>query len=187
MKFKTVKSRVIVLAHDDVDTDQIIPARFLTNIKRDGLAAGLFYTLRQNSNCVLNSDVGRQAEILVTGENFGCGSSREHAVWALQQWGFRVVIAKSFGDIFKANALKNGLLPVQLSAEFITALAETKRKITVDLSSQLVTLDTHVVEKFEIDQFTRQRLLEGVDELGYLMGHDKQISEWEQKYEGAMQ
>ncbi|MHC4841184.1 MAG: 3-isopropylmalate dehydratase small subunit [Planctomycetota bacterium] len=179
MKFEKLRSRAVVLTHDDIDTDQIIPARFLTCIDRSGLADGLFYGLRKTADCPLNFSGARTSRILIAGDNFGCGSSREHAVWALQQWGFRVIIARSFGDIFKVNAQKNGLLAISCSNAFIAALALSKKRICVDLNSQTVALGPHAIEKFEIDPFSRRLLLEGLDELGYLLAQTNAITTFE--------
>jgi 3-isopropylmalate/(R)-2-methylmalate dehydratase small subunit len=162
------EARGVVLAVDDVDTDQIIPARFLTTTSRDGLGKHLFADGR-----AFTAEDAEDAEVLIAGRNFGCGSSREHAVWALMDGGFRVVVARSFSDIFRANALKNGLLPVQLREEEIGALGET---ISVDLGAQTVNGFL-----FEIDAFAKKCLLEGVDEMGWLLAAESEIAAFEAK------
>ncbi|MDC1142219.1 3-isopropylmalate dehydratase small subunit [Planctomycetota bacterium] len=179
MKFRTLKSRAVALLHDDIDTDQIIPAQFLTCVDRAGLVQGLFQTYRQDPTSPLHEPAAKDAKILIAGENFGCGSSREHAVWALRQWGFRAIIAPSFGDIFRTNALKNGLLAVACSPKFIVALAASKHRICIDLQAQSVALSADAKEHFDIDPFARRCLMNGEDELGYLLGHEAVITNWE--------
>ncbi len=178
--FTTITSHVVVLDSDDVDTDQIIPARFLKVLRRDGLGASLFADWRYDASgaprpeFALNRPAASGAQILVAGANFGCGSSREHAPWALSGWGIRVVIAKSFADIFNGNALKNGVLPVVLDAEAharIVALgaSDAAARVTVDLASQTVTTPDGTASRFPVDPFAKRCLLEGIDELDYLL------------------
>lgn len=187
MRFELIKSRCVVLPHDDVDTDQIIPARFLGGVDRTGLGENLFFALRQQPNCRLNVPELRDARILVAGRNFGCGSSREHAVWALTEWGFRVVIAPSFGDIFKANALKNGLLTVELSELAVSSirdsLSDCFEELSVDLKSCRVTTANGGQHMFEVDPFACKCLLEGISEFDYLLAQIQKIT----AYEGANQ
>jgi 3-isopropylmalate/(R)-2-methylmalate dehydratase small subunit len=176
--FTTLRSRTALLAADDIDTDQIIPARFLTTTERTGLGA---YLLADWSGARFEA---ADAEILVTGRNFGCGSSREHAAWALLDAGFRAVIAPSYSDIFTANALKNGLLPVALRAEEHAALVAAAcgtnigATVTIDLASQAVELED-LRFTFHIDPFARYCLLDGIDQLGYLLAADNEIAEYE--------
>jgi 3-isopropylmalate/(R)-2-methylmalate dehydratase small subunit len=158
----------VVLGRDDVDTDQIIPARFLTTTGKDGLGDALFADWR-----AAGLALGRGA-VLVAGANFGCGSSREHAVWALRGWGFRAVIAPSFADIFRQNALKNGLLPVALDGAAIADGAE----VTVDLAAQTVTVGG-ASWGFAIDPFAKRCLIAGQDELGYLLARLPEVEDYE--------
>ncbi len=178
--FTTITSHLVVLDADDVDTDQIIPARFLKVIRRDGLGASLFADWRYDASgaerpdFALNRPGAAGAQILVAGENFGCGSSREHAPWALAGWGIRVVVARSFADIFNGNALKNGVLPVALDAashaRIVTlGVADAAARVTVDLASQTVTTPDGSAARFDVDPFAKRCLLEGIDELDYLL------------------
>ena len=183
------RSRALLLPIDDVDTDQIIPARFLTSTSRDGLGAHLFADRRRTAAgdldpaFPLTGNTAGDRRILVAGRNFGCGSSREHAPWALLDFGIEVVIATSFGDIFRANALKNALLPVQLDAAdwqwLVGALREDPaREITVDLRETMIAIEDWRAH-FPIDPFARECLLEGVDELGYLLARSGAILGYE--------
>lgn len=183
----TITSRMAALAVDNIDTDQIIPARFLKTISKDGLGDQLFYDWRYEADgspkpdFVLNTAEGRTAKILLAGDNFGCGSSREHAPWALKQYGFDAVISTSFADIFKQNSLKNGLLPVVVPKEAHAALlADPAQSVTVDLASQSVTWAGGAVT-FPIDAFAKHCLLEGVDELGYILQQEDAIRAYEQR------
>jgi 3-isopropylmalate/(R)-2-methylmalate dehydratase small subunit len=191
--FATLISPVVVLPVNNIDTDQIIPARFLKVTDKLGLGAALFSDWRYNSDgspkpeFALNQPAASTAHILLAGHNFGCGSSREHAPWALVGFGFRAVIATSFADIFRNNALKNGLLPVALKPEDHLALkqklaAEPGIALTIDLASQQVRLPDGQTFSFPIDEFSKICLLNGVDELGYLLGLDAQISAYEQSH-----
>ena len=172
--FRTLTSRTIVLPDANIDTDQIIPARFLTTTTREGLGAAAFHDWRYDAegrpraDCVLNAVDPAAHRVLVAGDNFGCGSSREHAPWALLDYGVRVVISTGIGDIFRSNALKNGLVPIVVEpAVHAELLAQPGREITVDLAACELRFGNHVVG-FEIDAFGRACLLEGVDTLGYL-------------------
>ncbi|GAB4393092.1 MAG: 3-isopropylmalate dehydratase small subunit [Gammaproteobacteria bacterium] len=172
--FSELNSRVIPLAMDDVDTDMIIPAQFLTKIDRDGYGDYLFKRLReQNAHFVFNDPDYKQAQILLTKKNFGCGSSREHAVWALQQYGIRVIIAQSYSDIFYNNAAKNGLLLISLSSDIINNLlqlgAAQNIEFTVDLLNQTVGLPDGEQYYFDYDPFRKNCLLKGQDDLDYLL------------------
>ena len=198
--FTTLVSRAVVLPMDDVDTDQIIPARFLTTTTRDGLGAHLFADWRYAAGgaprpeFVLNAPAARGARVLVAGRNFGCGSSREHAPWALADFGFRAVVAASFADIFRANALNVGLLPVSLDAEahgrLLQVLAEAPAtRLTIDLARQRLSLtgvDAGSAEgdawAFPVDPFARHCLLQGVDPLGYLLAAADDIAAHERRH-----
>ncbi len=195
-RFRSCTSVVVPLPVNNIDTDQIIPARFLKATTKAGLGQHLFADWRYDDNgnadpgFVLNSPRYAGAAILLAGDNFGCGSSREHAPWALADFGFRVVISTSFADIFGGNALKNGLLPVPVSAEghgAIRALIESDpgAEITVDLERQDVRLPDGKTLAFHIDSFARTCLLNGVDELGYLQSFEKEIAAFEQAHEHA--
>lgn len=185
---RTFRARVVVLPVDNVDTDQITPARFLKGTTRDGLRQSLFADWRRDAagqlrgDFPLNRPEAQGAGVLVAGANFGCGSSREHAVWALLDYGFRAVIARSFGDIFRANGLKNGLLPIVLAAEAHQRLLNAPgSEVTVDLEGGEVRWDGGRRAAFTIDPFARYRLLHGVDELDFLLSQDSAIQEYEQQ------
>lgn len=188
--FTTLKSTVAPLRAENVDTDQIIPARYLTAVTRDGMGDGLFASWRYDASgrprpeFVLNQPRFRAAEILVAGRNFGSGSSREHAVWALTEFGFRCVITPGFADIFYNNSLKNGLLPVALPEAEVNALLDAAERdpsasVTVDLRAQTVTLPDGRAVRFDIDAFRRLCLLDGVDDLGYLLSKADAIAAFE--------
>jgi 3-isopropylmalate/(R)-2-methylmalate dehydratase small subunit len=189
-KFTTLTSRMVPLPVDNVDTDQIIPARFLKTISKEGLDKQLFFDWRYDAqgnprqDFILNTQQAHGAEVLLAGDNFGCGSSREHAPWALTQFGFRAVISTSFADIFKQNSLKNSLVPVVVSREIHARLFDAIRrdpnvKVTVDLAAQRLTLPDGSSVEFPVDGFSKHCLLEGVDELGYILKHDPQIAAYE--------
>ena len=185
-------STTLVLPERNIDTDQIIPARFLTTTSRDGLARAAFADWRfdaeggEKPDCVLKDPEAARREILVAGENFGCGSSREHAVWALSQFGFRVVISSRIADIFRANALKNGLLAIEVDADSHARLLDTPgAEIQVDVEACTLTLPDGSTISFELDPFARTCLLEGVDALGYLLAQDEAITAFEQQREAA--
>jgi len=191
-QFTTLTSRVVPLPVDNIDTDQIIPARFLKVIDKQGLADNLFVDWRQDPGFVLNQPEARGARILLAGDNFGCGSSREHAPWALTGWGFAAVISTSFADIFRGNALKNGLLPVTLPERTVQALFEARADdpeltVTVDLENQQVHLADGTRVGFEVDPFARHCLLAGVDQLGYLADLEDRLRAFEAKHEKAGQ
>jgi 3-isopropylmalate/(R)-2-methylmalate dehydratase small subunit len=167
-RFATLTSRFVVLPDADIDTDQIIPARYLKVTDKEGLADGLFADWRGRPGFPIPTRGGEQ--ILVAGPNFGCGSSREHAPWALVAGGFRAVVSMSFADIFRGNALKNGLVPVAVAPE-VHALLAAAPEITVDLAAQEVRAPGVAPARFPIDAFARRCLLDGVDELGFLLQH----------------
>jgi 3-isopropylmalate/(R)-2-methylmalate dehydratase small subunit len=175
-KFAPFESRLVPLAIDNIDTDQIIPARFLKTISKDGLGDQLFYDWRYDSagnpkpDFILNTPEAKQSQILLAGDNFGCGSSREHAPWALTQYGFRAVISTSFADIFKQNSLKNSLLPIIVPREIHAELfANPTAPVKIDLSTQTLTLPNGRAIEFPVDPFAKHCLLEGIDELGYIL------------------
>ncbi len=194
---KPFTSTFITLPIDDIDTDRIIPARFLKTTNKQGLGDSLFADWRLDANgqpnpdFPLNKPEAKNAHILLAGNNFGCGSSREHAPWALQGFGFKAVISTYFADIFKGNALKNGLLPVQVDEQthkqLISLFAEDPTtQLTIDLESQTVTLPDGRAVKFPIDGFARQCLLQGVDQLGYLMDLGPKVAEYEAAHEARV-
>ncbi len=189
-QFTSVTARAVVLDAADVDTDQIIPARFLKTTTKDGLAAGLFADWRGRPGFPLDEPSAAGAQILIAGVNFGCGSSREHAAWALAAWGFRAVIAPSFADIFRGNALGQGLVPAAIEpaahAKLMTVVRDAPdTRVTVDLERLEVRwmcgpeADAVCRAAFAVDPFARRQLLEGVDELGYLLKLDDRITAYE--------
>lgn len=191
-KFTHIASRAIPLPIDNIDTDQIIPAQYLRATSRQGFGEYVFANWRYtetsepNPEFILNEPNRRGAEVLVTGENFGCGSSREHAPWALYEYGFRVVIAVSFGDIFKTNAYKNNLLPIELEPAAVKYLmtatqADPATIITVDLAVQTVRCNDQQYS-FTINPFSKTCLLNGVDDIGYTMGFADDITQFENKH-----
>jgi 3-isopropylmalate/(R)-2-methylmalate dehydratase small subunit len=178
------------LDHPNIDTDQIIPKQFLKRVERTGFGQFLFYDWRYatdgapDASFVLNEPRYAGATVLIAGRNFGCGSSREHAPWALLDYGFRAVIAPSFADIFQNNCTKNGVLPVTLKDEEVAELARRARetegyRVTVDLERREVRDAQGFTASFEIDEFRRQCLLEGLDDIGLTLRHESQISEFE--------
>jgi 3-isopropylmalate/(R)-2-methylmalate dehydratase small subunit len=182
-KFVTHSGKVMPLRRSDVDTDQIIPAVYLKRVTRTGFEDGLFSAWREDPGFVLHNPAHAGATILVAGPNFGTGSSRQHAVWALRDWGFKVVVAASFGDIFRGNALKEGLLPVQLDQKAVEALwdlaeSEPEKQITVDLEGRRVVADD-ASWSFPIDDFSRWRLMEGLDDIGLTLRHEETITAYE--------
>ena len=185
--FRRLDSRIAVLARPDIDTDQIIPARYLKGTTRTGLGRWLFAGWRYDeqghprTDFALARPEARGAQVLVAGPNFGCGSSREHAPWALLDYGFRAVVSSSIADIFRANALKNGLLPVIVdAATHEVLLASPGMRVSIDLEScSLAFGDARV--SFSIDPFARRCLLEGVDELGFLLAQDDAIAAYEKE------
>ena len=173
----------VPLRRSNVDTDQIIPAEYLKRVTRTGFADGLFNAWRGDPGFVLNQAAYSGATVLVAGPEFGTGSSREHAVWALQDWGFRAVVAPRFGDIFRGNALKGGLLPVELPVEAVTELwdlveAAPKEEVTIDLENRKVVAGQRVWP-FQLDDFSRWRLLEGLDDIGLTLRHEAAIDAFE--------
>jgi 3-isopropylmalate/(R)-2-methylmalate dehydratase small subunit len=186
-KFLPFESPMVPLPIDNIDTDQIIPARFLKTISKDGLGDQLFYDWRYDAqgnpkpDFILNTPEAKQSQILLAGDNFGCGSSREHAPWALTQYGFRAVISLSFADIFKQNSLKNSLLPIIVPREIHADLfANPTAPVKIDLASQTLTLPNGRTVEFPVDPFAKHCLLEGIDELGYILQQAPQITAFEQ-------
>ncbi len=191
-KFTTLTSRLAPLSIDNIDTDQIIPARFLKTISKVGLGDNLFSDWRYDASgnpkpdFILNQPEGRAAQVLLAGDNFGCGSSREHAPWALIQYGFRAVISTSFADIFRGNAVKNSLLPVPVPPDVARQLFEAVRvdpavAVTIDLAAQRLTLPDGSSIEFPVDEFAKQCMLQGVDELGYILRLEDQIAAYEKQ------
>ena len=189
-KFNLLESTCVPLQIENVDTDQIIPARFLKATTREGFGENLFRDWRYNNQNQLNTDFVLNSseysgKILVTGKNFGSGSSREHAAWAIYDYGFKVVISSFFADIFKNNALNNGLLPVQVSVSFLSSLFNTINTnpntiVKVDLSSQEISIPSlKTSEKFDINQYKKGCMLNGVDDIDYLIGLKDEIIEFE--------
>jgi 3-isopropylmalate/(R)-2-methylmalate dehydratase small subunit len=190
-------SRLVPLPVNNVDTDQIIPARFLKTISKQGLDKQLFNDWRYDAqgnpkpDFILNQPRARGAQILLAGDNFGCGSSREHAPWALTQFGFRAVISTSFADIFKQNSLKNALLPIVFPADVHASLfamvdRDPDTEVTVDLATQTVRLPDGRKVEFPIDPFSKHCLLEGVDELGYILKNEAAIAAYEARRVGSI-
>ena len=186
--FTSITSRTVVLPRADVDTDQIIPARFLRTTVKEGLGAQLFADWRYrpdgkpNTDFVLNKPEAIGAKVLVAGDNFGCGSSREHAPWALTDFGIRAVVSTSFADIFRSNSLKNGLVPVVVDLPTLQWLtANPGAEVTVDLTSSSLQLPNGKSAAFPIEPFARFCLMQGVDQLGYLMLKDAEITAYEKQ------
>ena len=197
--FTTLTSTALPLRTENVDTDQIIPARYLTAVTQEGMGDGLFSWWRYNRDgspnpdFVLNQQQHREAKVLIAGRNFGIGSSREHAVWALTQYGFRAVISPAFADIFYNNSLKNGLLPIKLPESTVSSLLDLveeapQTSLCIDLQNQTVTLPDLAGSKltsietswsYDIDPFRKQCLMRGLDDLGYLLDKEEQISAFE--------
>ena len=189
---KTIRSRTAVLPHSNIDTDQIIPARFLRSTSREGFGKHLFSEWRYDSNgaprpdFVLNKPEAQGCAILVAGRNFGCGSSREHAPWALTDYGFRAVVSTEFADIFRNNSLKNGLVPVLVDeATSQWLLANPGADVTVDLETTTLALPNGQRVTFPMEPFARYCLMNGVDELGFLLSQDAAISAFESKRTAA--
>ena len=192
--YQSFSSRVIALPAENVDTDQIVPARYLKVTDKEGLADALFRDWRFNEDgtrreppFVLDQPEMAGRRILLAGDNFGCGSSREHAPWALAAWGIRAILSTSFADIFRSNALKNGLLPIAVEAErhrqlFGLLAGAPDAELSVDLEAQVVHLPGDEDLPFDVDPFARTMLLSGTDEMGYLLGQDAAIAAWEEAH-----
>jgi 3-isopropylmalate/(R)-2-methylmalate dehydratase small subunit len=197
MTFQNLESHMVPMPNRNIDTDQIIPARFLKTISKEGLGDNLFCDWRYDAqgkpkpDFILNQPIAKGAQVLLAGDNFGCGSSREHAPWALTQFGFRAVISTSFADIFKANSLKNGLLPLvvpaDVHAELFEAVARnTHAKIKIDLPNQTLTTPSGRQVSFPVDSFAKHCLLEGVDEIGYTLQREAEIAAFESRRIGSI-
>jgi len=191
-RFTRLVSRTYVLPQASIDTDQIIPARFLTTTSREGLGAYAFYDWRYDANGKpkadepLNTLERAEHRILVAGDNFGCGSSREHAPWALYDYGFRAVISTSIADIFTSNALKNGLLPIAVDAETHARLvAHPGGRVAVDLERNELQIDNQEPIAFQVEPFARRCLIEGVDAMGWLLERVPAIQEFERQRDEA--
>ena len=187
-KFELLKGIAAPLEMINVDTDMIIPKQFLKTIKRSGLGKNLFHELRYDiqgnikNDFVLNWDPYKQASILVAGDNFGCGSSREHAPWSLLDFGFKCIIAPSFADIFYNNCFKNGILPIRLDQKTVDVLmdqAKQKKQLTIDLKNQLIILEDGNTIEFQIDPFRKKCLLEGLDDIGLTLQKKEKIDQYE--------
>lgn len=191
-RFEVLTGKMVAVRTENIDTDQIIPARFLKTISKTGLGEHMFADWRYDNgaireDCVFNMPHAAEAQILVAGDNFGSGSSREHAPWALMDFGFRAIVSTSFADIFQNNALKNGLLPVVVDEEThrqLLSLAEEDHEatITIDLAQQALTLPDGRQTNFPIDGFSKTCLLEGIDQLGYLQKQEEHILAYEQAH-----
>ena len=193
------RGRTVPLDRDNIDTDQIIPKQFLKSIKKSGFGPNLFDAWRYedegfpgqdvsqrkpNKEFILNQERFNGADILISKKNFGCGSSREHAVWSLMDFGFKVIIAESFADIFYNNCFNNGLLPITLSSEQISMMlniAEEGKEIEIDLENQVIFFEDNEIATFEIDPFRKKCILEGLDEIGLSLIHAAEIKEFEEK------
>jgi 3-isopropylmalate/(R)-2-methylmalate dehydratase small subunit len=192
--FTNFESRLVPLPNNNIDTDQIIPARFLKTTSKEGLDKQLFCDWRYDEHghpkpdFVLNQPRAIGAEVLLAGDNFGCGSSREHAPWALTQFGFRAVISTSFADIFKQNSLKNSLLPIVVSPEVHAELfkLDPNATVSIDLPAQKLTLPSGRSVEFAVDEFSKHCLVNGVDELGYIQQNEAAIAAFEAKREGSI-
>ena len=196
-KFKTIQSNAIPLPMVNVDTDMIIPKQFLKTIKRTGLGKNLFYELRYDENdkeiksFVLNQDEYKDSKILITGKNFGCGSSREHAPWSIADYGIKCIIASSYADIFYNNCFKNGILPIKLKDEEIEVLlsaAENSLNFTIDLENQKISYIENNTQKempFELDEAKKNCLLQGLDDIGMTLNKVSHISSFEEKQKSS--
>jgi 3-isopropylmalate/(R)-2-methylmalate dehydratase small subunit len=195
--FTNFESRIVPLPINNVDTDQIIPARFLKTTSKQGLDRQLFNDWRYDAeghpkpDFILNQPRSQNAQVLLAGDNFGCGSSREHAPWALTQFGFRAVISTSFADIFKQNSLKNSLLPIVVPADvhaelFAAVDRDPDATVKIDLPAQTLTTPSGRQVEFPVDSFSKHCLVEGVDELGYILSHESDIAAFEAQRVGSV-
>lgn len=192
-KFTALEGKFVTMSIDNVDTDQIIPARFLKTISKVGLGDQLFNDWRYNADgsekpeFILNQAESKAKQILLAGDNFGCGSSREHAPWALTQYGFRALLSTSFADIFKQNSLKNGLLPIIVSKDIHAWLfANPESSVKIDLVAQTLTISDGRSVAFPVDPFAKNCLIEGVDELGYILKQEAAIAQFESGRLGSL-
>ncbi len=186
LKIHQLTSKTVVVPNTNIDTDIIIPARFLKVTDKKGLGEKAFFEWRYkdgvvDQDCILNQDAAKGAQIMVAGDNFGCGSSREHAPWALLDYGFRAVISTSIADIFRGNSLKNGFLPIEVDKDFHAKLmAQGGTEVTIDLEKQQVTAADGSSVGFEVEPFARYCLLNGMDQLDYLLSHMDAIKAFEE-------
>ena len=184
--FKKIKTTVVPFDKVNVDTDQIVPKQFLKLIQKTGFGKFLFYNWRFDSNekpnpdFILNDQKYKNSKILITGENFGSGSSREHAVWALSDYGFSVIVAPSFADIFYSNCFKNGLLAITLDPKIVEKLMRIETEVEVDLENQIIKTDSEEIP-FKIDEYKKKNLLEGLDEIALTIKYEDKILEYEKK------
>lgn len=185
-QFKKIKSIVVPFNKVNVDTDQIVPKQFLKLIQKTGFGKFLFFNWRFDKNekpktdFILNDPKYKNSKILITGENFGCGSSREHAVWALQDYGFSVIIAPSFADIFFSNCFKNGVLAITLEPKIVEKLMKIETEIEIDLQNQIIKTNSEEIP-FKIDEYKKKNLLEGLDEIALTIKNEDKILEYEKK------
>ncbi len=181
---KRIAGRAVVVLRSDVDTDQIIPAAWLKKVERTGFGAGLFEAWRKDPAFALNRPGAEAARVLISGPNFGCGSSREHAVWALQDFGFQAVLAPSFADIFRGNAISAGLVPAQVSDDAVARLAAVladapDSEVVVDVAARTVSVGAAVTESFQLAGYAQWRLIEGLDDVGLTLRHEAEIAAYE--------
>jgi 3-isopropylmalate/(R)-2-methylmalate dehydratase small subunit len=181
---KRITGRAVVVMRSDVDTDQIIPAAWLKKVERTGFGEGLFEAWRKDPGFALNQPGADQARVLISGPNFGCGSSREHAVWALQDFGFQAVVAPSFADIFRGNSISAGLVPAQVTddaaARLAAALAAAPdSEVVVDVAARTISVGEGVTEPFQLADYAQWRLVEGLDDVGLTLRHENEIVAYE--------
>jgi 3-isopropylmalate/(R)-2-methylmalate dehydratase small subunit len=181
-ELRVVRGRAAILDRPDVDTDQIIPKQFLKRIERSGYGEFLFFDWMKDPEFELNRPENREAQILIAGRNFGCGSSREHAAWALEDYGFRVVIAPSYSDIFRSNAVKTGLAPIELAEDDVARIREAvggRNELTVDLEAEEITHPDGLTIPFALDPYSRETLLHGLDEIARTLKREDAIAAYE--------
>ena len=181
-----ITGRGVVVMRSDVDTDQIIPAAWLKKVERTGFGAGLFEAWRKDPQFALNQPGAYQARTLISGPNFGCGSSREHAVWALMDFGFQAVVAPSFADIFRGNSISAGLVPAQVSEDAAARLAAALEsspdaEVVVDVAARTVSVGAEVTESFQLADYAQWRLIEGLDDVALTLRHEDEIAAFEQQ------
>jgi len=179
-----IAGRGVAVLRSDVDTDQIIPAAWLKKVERSGFGPGLFEAWRKDPQFALNQPGADQARTLISGPNFGCGSSREHAVWALLDYGFQAVVAPSFADIFRGNSISAGLVPAQVTEDAAARLAaaleeEPEAEVVVDVAARTISVGAGVTESFELSDYAQWRLLEGLDDVGLTLRHEDEIAAFE--------
>jgi 3-isopropylmalate/(R)-2-methylmalate dehydratase small subunit len=181
---KRITGRAVVVMRSDVDTDQIIPAAWLKKVERTGFGTGLFEAWRKDPGFALNQPSADQGRVLISGPNFGCGSSREHAVWALQDFGFQAVVAPSFADIFRGNSISAGLVPAQVTDDAAARLAEAlaatpDSEVVVDVAARTISVGEGVTEPFQLADYAQWRLVEGLDDVGLTLRHENEIAAYE--------